>query len=60
MDAELSILVSTARFHQLPAEPEQLSQEFSLLGEVLSDTEILCAAKVTDLTAKQILYIPRI
>ena len=51
MDTELSILVATARFHQLPAEPEQLSQEFSLLGEVLSDTEILCAAKVTDLTA---------
>lgn len=52
MDTGLNALVALARFHQLPAEPEQLSHEFGQPGQVFSDTEILRAAKALTLRAK--------
>jgi subfamily B ATP-binding cassette protein HlyB/CyaB len=54
MDTGLSTLVAIARFHQLPAEAEQLAHEFGQPGEVFSDTEILRAAKALTLKAKHI------
>jgi len=52
MDTGLNTLVAIARFHQLPAEPDQLAHEFSQPGEQFSDTEILRAAKALTLKAK--------
>lgn len=52
MDTGLNTLVAIARFHQLPAEPDQLSHEFGRPGEVFSDTDILRAAKALMLKAK--------
>ena len=52
MDTGLNTLVAIARFHQLPAEPEQLAHEFASPGQPFSDTEILRAAKVLTLKAK--------
>ncbi|MPY23278.1 type I secretion system permease/ATPase [Shewanella sp. YLB-07] len=54
MDSGLHSLVAIARFHQLPAEPEQLSHEFGISGTLFSDTEILLAAKALTLKAKQL------
>ncbi len=54
MDTGLTTLVAIARFHQLPAEAEQLSHEFGQPGEVFSDTEILRAAKALTLKAKHL------
>lgn len=54
MDPGLHSLVAIARFHQLPAEPEQLSHEFGIPGQTFTDTEILLAAKALTLKAKQL------
>ncbi len=52
MDTGLSALIAIARFHQLAAEPEQLAHQFGKPGEVLSDTELLQAARALTLRAK--------
>ena len=49
MDTGLNTLVAIARFHQLPAEPEQLAHEFSHPGEAFTDIDILRAAKALTL-----------
>jgi subfamily B ATP-binding cassette protein HlyB/CyaB len=52
MDTGLHSLVAIARFHQLPAEPEQLAHQFAEPGKSFSETEILSAAKALTLRAK--------
>ncbi|MFN3581222.1 MAG: ABC transporter transmembrane domain-containing protein, partial [Pseudomonas sp.] len=54
MDTGLQSLVAIARFHQLPAEPEQLAHQFCESGQLFSDTELLIAAKALTLKAKKI------
>jgi subfamily B ATP-binding cassette protein HlyB/CyaB len=54
MDTGLNTLVAIARFHQLPAEPDQLAHEFGVPGDDFSDTEILRAAKALTLKAKHL------
>jgi len=54
MDTGLNTLVAIARFHQLPAEPEQLAHEYGQPGIDFGDTEILRAAKALTLKAKQL------
>lgn len=54
MDTGLNTLVAIARFHQLPAEPDQLAHQFSQPGEQFSDTELLQAAKALTLKAKRL------
>lgn len=52
MDTGLHTLVALARFHQLPAEPDQLAHQFAVPGEHFSTTQILQAAKALTLKAK--------
>ncbi|MEX2964051.1 type I secretion system permease/ATPase [Microbulbifer sp. TYP-18] len=52
MDLGLHSLVAIARFHQLPAEPDQLAHQFGSPGKVFTETEILLAAKALTLKAK--------
>ncbi|MFT7224172.1 MAG: subfamily B ATP-binding cassette protein HlyB/CyaB [Cellvibrionaceae bacterium] len=52
MDTGLQGLVVLARFHQLPADPEQLAHEFGQHGQLFTETEILQAAKALTLKAK--------
>jgi len=54
MDTGLSCLVAIARFHQLPAEPDQLAHQFAKPSEIFSDTELLLAAKSLTLKAKHL------
>ncbi len=54
MDTGLQSLVAIARFHQLPAEIDQLSHQFAEPGKAFSNTEILLAAKALTLRAKLI------
>ena len=54
MDTGLNSLVAIARFHQLPAEADQLAHEYGVSGEDFGDTEILRAAKALTLKAKQL------
>ncbi|WHI45709.1 cysteine peptidase family C39 domain-containing protein [Microbulbifer sp. TRSA002] len=54
IDTGLHALVAIARFHQLPAEPDQLSHQFGHEGQSFSDTQLLQAAKVLTLKAKQL------
>jgi subfamily B ATP-binding cassette protein HlyB/CyaB len=54
MDTGLESLVTLARFHQLPAEADQLSHEFIAPGELFTNTELLLAAKALTLKAKVI------
>ncbi len=54
MDTGLHTLVAIARFHQLPAEPEQLAHQYGVPGEAFSDTQILQAAKALTLKAKKL------
>ncbi|WP_274377663.1 type I secretion system permease/ATPase [Methylophaga frappieri] len=54
MDTGLNTLVAIARFHQLPAEPEQLAHQYGVPGEVFTDTQILQAAKALTLRAKKL------
>lgn len=52
MDTGLHSLVAIARFHQLPAEPEQLVHQFAEPGKPFSDSQLLSAAKALTLRAK--------
>jgi len=52
MDTGLNCLVAIARFHELPAEPDQLVHQFSNSAENFSDAELLLAAKSLTLKAK--------
>lgn len=52
MDTGLQSLVAIARFHQLPAESEQLSHQFGNAGQFFTDTELLLSAKALTLKAK--------
>lgn len=52
MDTGLQSLVAIARFHQLPAEPEQLAHQFAEPGQLFTDTQLLTAAKALTLRAK--------
>lgn len=52
MDTGLNALVAIARFHQLPAEADQLAHQFGKPGEVFTNTELLQAAKALTLKAK--------
>ncbi|MET0067320.1 MAG: type I secretion system permease/ATPase [Candidatus Thiodiazotropha sp.] len=54
MDTALQTLVALARFHQLPAEPEQLAHQFGQPGKSFGDTELLQAAKALTLKAKPV------
>ncbi len=54
MDTGLQSLVAIARFHQLPAEIDQLTHQFAEPGKAFSNTEILLAAKALTLRAKLI------
>lgn len=54
MDTGLNTLIALARFHQLPAEPEQLAHQFGNPGELFSDVELLQAAKALTLKAKRL------
>lgn len=54
MDTGLHSLVALARFHQLPADPDQLAHQFCPPGQVFDNTNILQAAKALTLKAKQI------
>jgi len=54
MDTGLHTLVAIARFHQLPAEMEQLSHQFGSSGQQFTDTELLLSAKALTLKAKLI------
>lgn len=47
-------MIAIARFHQVPAEPEQLAHQFCSPGRSFSDTEILQASKALTLKAKLI------
>lgn len=58
MDTGLNCLVAIARFHQLPAEPDQLAHEFAKPAESFSDTELLLAAKSLTLKAKHLSLTP--
>jgi len=54
MDTGLHSLVALARFHQLPAEPDQISHQFGEPGKSFSVTQILQASKAITLKAKHI------
>ena len=56
-DTGLNCLVAIARFHRLPAEPEQLSHQFGIQGQPFTDTEILLSAKALTLKAKVLTYL---
>lgn len=52
MDTGLSSLVAIARFHQLPAEADQLAHQFGQPGQTFTNTELLQSAKALTLKAK--------
>jgi subfamily B ATP-binding cassette protein HlyB/CyaB len=54
MDTGLPSLVAIARFHQLPAEPEQLAHQFAEPGKLFFDTQLLSAAKTLILRDKRV------
>jgi subfamily B ATP-binding cassette protein HlyB/CyaB len=54
MDTALHALVALARFHRLPAEPDQLAHQFGSPGQPFSDTDVLLAAKALTLKAKRL------
>lgn len=58
MDSGLNVLVAIARFHQLPAEPEQLAHQFAESGKPFSDAQLLLAAKALTLRAKCVTLSP--
>lgn len=53
MDTGLFSLVTVFRFHQMPAEAEQLHHQFGVPGQPFSVSEILRAAKKLGLKARQ-------
>ena len=52
MDTGIHSLVAIARFHQLPAEPDQIVHQFGEPGQPFTVTHILQAAKALTLKAK--------
>ena len=54
MDTWLHTLVALARFHQLPAEPDQIAHQFGESGQSFTVTHILQAAKALTLKTKQL------
>lgn len=52
MDIGLYSLVAIARFHQIPADSDQLAHQFGIPGQPFTDTELLLAAKAIGLKAK--------
>ncbi|MCB2261715.1 MAG: type I secretion system permease/ATPase [Candidatus Thiosymbion ectosymbiont of Robbea hypermnestra] len=54
MDTGLYSLVTIARFHQVPADSEQLAHQFGEPGKSFSDTNLLLAAKALTLKAKRV------
>ncbi len=52
MDTGLHALVFIARFHQLPADPDQLKHQFAEPGKPFAEQDILRAAKALTLKAK--------
>ncbi|MEW8468057.1 MAG: cysteine peptidase family C39 domain-containing protein, partial [Candidatus Thiodiazotropha sp.] len=54
MDTGLSTLIAIARFHQLPAEPEQIVHQYGMPGQLFSNSELLQAAKALTLKAKRL------
>jgi len=52
MDTGLQSLVAIARYHQIPADAEQLRHEFAKPGIFFSDIELLLAAKSLSLKAR--------
>ncbi|MEY8200980.1 MAG: type I secretion system permease/ATPase [Colwellia sp.] len=54
MDTGLYSLVAIARFHQVPADVDQLSHQFTSPGTQFTGTEILLAAKALDLKAQSL------
>ncbi|MGD8914568.1 MAG: cysteine peptidase family C39 domain-containing protein, partial [Candidatus Thiodiazotropha sp.] len=54
MDTGLNTLIAIARFHQLPAEPEQIAHQFGKPGLPFFDSELLLAAKALTLKAKRL------
>lgn len=54
IDTGLRALVIVARFHQLPADLDQLAHQFGHEGQVFSDTQILQSAKALTLRAKKL------
>lgn len=57
MDIGLHSLVAIARFHQVPADVDQLAHQFGVPGQAFTDTELLLAAKALTLKAK-VLTVP--
>jgi len=53
MDTGLFSLVTVLRFHQMPAEAEQLHHQFGIPGQPFSVSEILRATKKLGLKARQ-------
>ena len=51
-DTGLHCLVAIARFHRLPAEPDQLFHPFGIQGQPFTDTELLLSAKALTLKVK--------
>ncbi|MEW8050964.1 MAG: type I secretion system permease/ATPase [Candidatus Thiodiazotropha sp.] len=54
MDTGLNTLIAIARFHQLPAEPEQIAHQFGKPGQPFTDSELLQAAKALTLKARRL------
>lgn len=54
MDTGLNCLVALARYHQISAEPGQLTHEFAKPGEQFSEQEILLASKHLSLKSKSL------
>lgn len=52
MDIGLHSLVAIARFHQIPADADQLVHQFGTPGRPFSDTDLLLVAKALTLKAK--------
>ncbi len=53
MDTGLFALATVLRFHQMPAEPQQLHHQFAIPGQPFGCMEILRAAKRLGLKARQ-------
>lgn len=58
LDSGLRALVTIARFHQLPAEEEQIRHQFGCPGELFSTTEILRAAKSLGFKSRELSVSP--
>ena len=54
MDTGLHALVALAHFHQLPAEADQLAEQFGEPGQPFGVTQIMQAAKALTLKARRV------